>query len=318
VRGVAVGAALVLALAPLHATRATATSWSVTLTASPTDPQPGEPVVLVAVANADVSATPYYIDIYDTTVGRRVAVCGTGRTCTGIAGHDGETARRYVAYLDTFSTGYPPPGVVATSNPVDVRWAYPVSVGSVVTFDGVADLPRFPCPPPPPYGTGPCTGTVTGSTSGHLAGTAHLDAYDVTWTGATGGVKATFSSSEWLCEAGLENVLGTANGTGLAQAASGVVGWYRVAGDAVARPVTAVTARFAFEWERVGATAVVTFTSFDVTLSVAGLGDRLVVTGGRTGAATFVLTNTANVTAPTCDDPLTGVHGQIAGSVPVT
>ena len=68
----------------------------------------------------DVGPTPHYIQIYDTTTGERVAVCGTGTMCvhtmSGRGWHD------FIAYVGSFSLTYPPPNVQSTSNATYVFW----------------------------------------------------------------------------------------------------------------------------------------------------------------------------------------------------
>lgn len=135
--------------------------------------------------------------------------------------------------------------------PLNISPASASTTGGFV-FECTAVLPEFPSP----SGNGTCgsnapvgntavpataAGTVAGTTTGG-------DAYVVVAAGAN-NFSASFSYAEG-CVANEPPVLGTASGTATVTGLTGVKG---------GAPTTA-TATLDFEWVRVGATAVVTFT----------------------------------------------------------
>jgi hypothetical protein len=70
---------------------------------------------VLATASLDVGATPYYIEIFDTTADTRVAVCGSGTTCPGTAVADGDSL---VAFISAEDPNLIPADVKAVSNVV--------------------------------------------------------------------------------------------------------------------------------------------------------------------------------------------------------
>ncbi len=303
----------------LVAVPAGASGCAVHLSASANQVTPGVPVVLQATSTCDVGPTANYLEIYDQS-GPRVASCSTGTTCSGAVTQLAETTRTYVAVIAGFSTTYPPSGVVATSNQVQARWAFVTpgtTVSGAVAFAGETVLPRFPCPPPPPFGTGPCTATLSAAWDGHLAGTFGLDAFDVSWRTDPTGLTATFDYAEWKC-VGTETLLGSAVGTGTAVAVRpDVAGWWQVPGEPFTRSVLRVSARFDFSWIRTGEAAVVSYGTLDIDVEVDGLGQRRIATGGRTGTAALAITGTDQLAVPSCAQPMTNAHAQLAGTTPV-
>jgi hypothetical protein len=72
---------------------------------------------VTATANANVGPTPYYIEIFDENTGSRLAVCGSGTTCSAsftpsLYGSD------LVAFISGSGATLPPLGIVASSNVV--------------------------------------------------------------------------------------------------------------------------------------------------------------------------------------------------------
>jgi hypothetical protein len=64
----------------------------------------------------DVGPTPYYRSIFDVTTGARIAVCGTGTSCTsGPIYLPYNTCHQYVAYVGSSSAVNPPAPVQRTS-----------------------------------------------------------------------------------------------------------------------------------------------------------------------------------------------------------
>jgi hypothetical protein len=78
---------------------------------------------LTATSSIDVTyPNPYYIEIFDQTDGTRVAVCGSGRTCSGLASYSNSTTHNYIAYIAKSGMTNPPPQVQAESRTVTVSW----------------------------------------------------------------------------------------------------------------------------------------------------------------------------------------------------
>jgi hypothetical protein len=180
-----------------------------------------------------------------------------------------------------------------------------------IGFEGTAVLPTFPCPSPYLYGTNPCNGTLSGGWTGHAAGQVAGGTFDVAWVNTT-GLNSSFTYYELNCVEP-STVLGAAHGTGSAAAGPGQIrgDWQSTSG--LARDITNVRLTFEFEWSRAGTTAVITFKSFDVVLSIAGLADQHVAIGAYPATATFVPETVDNPHPPTCSQPLTNVQGQVAG-----
>lgn len=295
----------------------TPSSFQVSLSASPTTTNPGTSSTLSAQANKDVGPTAAGIFIFDQTTGAQVALCGWGTLCQASVTQDAITTHTYVADVaDYWSSGYPPSGIQATSNTVTVTWAPVVATGSAA-FHGTAELSRFPCQPPPPFGDGPCTGSFGGDWAGNLSGAQGTNPYSVSWTTASGSaVHASFQYAEWQCLDGVESALGFAVGSGTASAGPGAVqGKWQVPGEAFPRDVVGVDATFQFTWTRVGNAAVIMLSPMALTVTVSGLGAQTVITSGQNGAASFAVTSSANTTAPTCATPLDDVQGAIAGTI---
>jgi len=111
-----------------------AVTWlAVSLSASPTLLVPGAATTLTAYANTDVGPSPYYIEIFDATIGGRVASCPSGSSCSTSVTQSSPTIRDYVAYIAGYGTTNPPPSVQVTSNTVRVSW-FTVSLSANPTF----------------------------------------------------------------------------------------------------------------------------------------------------------------------------------------
>lgn len=186
-----------------------------------------------------------------------------------------------------------------------------------IVFEGVAGLQLFPC-------TGVCSGGFNGTWAGHMSG-VHYDAtYSVSWKTVAQKVSASFSYLELLCAApGSGAIAGEATGTVEASASftnAEVVGaWYSANPNELPRLITDVSLWAAFEWVRVGNSAVIVLRPTWLHLNVAGLGWRTVLWGTQRGVATFVPTHSDQPQGVvSCDAPLTGVEGRISGTVPLT
>jgi hypothetical protein len=72
---------------------------------------------VTATANANVGPTPYYIEIFDENTGSRLAVCGSGTTCS-LSFTPSLYGSNLVAFISGSGATLPPPGIVASSNVV--------------------------------------------------------------------------------------------------------------------------------------------------------------------------------------------------------
>ena len=116
----------------------TVTWLSVTLGADPTLVGTGGVSTLTAVANTDVGPTPYDLEIFDQTSGTFLAACGTGDTCLTTVSQAAST-HSYIAYISSYGTASPPPGIQATSGTVPVTWrSTPPLAREVSQFAGVS------------------------------------------------------------------------------------------------------------------------------------------------------------------------------------
>jgi hypothetical protein len=75
--------------------------------------EPHGSAVITATTNIDVGPTPYWIEIFN-QAGTRLAVCGSGTTCTGSASCG--TVGAYYGFISSNSTSFPPAGIQASSN----------------------------------------------------------------------------------------------------------------------------------------------------------------------------------------------------------
>ena len=201
-----------------------------------------------------------------------------------------------------------------------------VATTGSATFNGTANLPKFPCEQPPPFGTGPCSGTFSGQWTGSASGTQGTSAFSVEWTTQTTqtnpppppAVSANFIYSEWSCFGGSELGIGQAEGTGSATAGpTHVRGEWQVAGEQFSRPITNLTLTFGFSWARVGQSAVIDLVPVSMKLTVSGFANPVtVISTPLKGYATFVPTSSgSNPHVPSCGEPLTNVKGVIAGGI---
>ncbi len=69
---------------------------------------------VTATTNVNVGPTPYYIEIFNVHTGARVAVCGTGTSCSGVASL-GFGRNDFVAFISGNSTTLPPVSTQANS-----------------------------------------------------------------------------------------------------------------------------------------------------------------------------------------------------------
>ena len=147
-----------------------------------------------------------------------------------------------------------------------------------LVFEGLANLPQFPCPAGPTN----CEGSFEGTVSGEIGGTHLNRPWTVTLRDAT--MTADFFYSDGNC------VRGTASGTATITAGSGAAFGTYDKGESLPRAITGVQITASFQWSRDGITAlVVPIADGDVTVNVADQG-WVTVASGATGAgeAAFV------------------------------
>lgn len=70
----------------------------------------------------NVGPTPYWIQIFNLNTGARIAVCGTGTSCSATVAL-GYGTTNYVAFVSSYSTTLPPLGTQASSNLVAATYA---------------------------------------------------------------------------------------------------------------------------------------------------------------------------------------------------
>jgi Rv2525c-like, glycoside hydrolase-like domain len=130
-------------------------TWlSISLTVSAAYIGPGQSSTVTAHVNTDVGPTPYYIEVFDSTVGANVALCANGATCSVSITQNAATVRSYVAYVSGYGTSNPPPTVQVTSNRPSVVWfgislkasAYALSPGGSTTLTASANADVLPSP----------------------------------------------------------------------------------------------------------------------------------------------------------------------------
>jgi hypothetical protein len=93
---------------------------------------------LTAFANQNVGPTPYYIEIFDEN-GTRVAVCGTGSSCSATV-TPSYAGSNYVAFVSDSSSALPPGSIVASSNVV-LATRLPIPTAPINGAAGAASPP---------------------------------------------------------------------------------------------------------------------------------------------------------------------------------
>lgn len=81
---------------------------------------------LTAYANQNVGPTPYYIQIFNLNTGARIAICGTGTTCSATVS-TGFSKVNYIAFISSSSTAVPPLNTQANSNVLSI--GTPIIIG---------------------------------------------------------------------------------------------------------------------------------------------------------------------------------------------
>lgn len=83
---------------------------------------------LTATSNINVGPTPYYIEIFNIRTGARIAICGSGTTCSTVVPVGFVSRTDYVAFVSSSSTALPPLNTQASSNIVSLGFQlFPVN-----------------------------------------------------------------------------------------------------------------------------------------------------------------------------------------------
>ena len=94
-----------------------------TLSADRTTTRLGTVSQLAATTSADIGPSPFWIEIYDATTGTRLASEPDGTQAFALVVQHLATTHKFVAYLSSNSTTYPPPGIQETSPITFVTWS---------------------------------------------------------------------------------------------------------------------------------------------------------------------------------------------------
>jgi hypothetical protein len=121
------------------------------LTASAYTVPVGTAVTLNSSTTCDIGPTPYYLQIFDATTGALVATWGAGTSFSAVVSQSVPSTHGYIAYLDSFSTSFPPSGVYQQSDTIYVTWEAPPN-NFQVSLSGPSEIP---------FGGGPATYTAT-------------------------------------------------------------------------------------------------------------------------------------------------------------
>jgi hypothetical protein len=120
-------------------------------TASATTVHTGSAVTLTATMTCDIGPTIYWVQIFDTTTGALVGSCAAGTSCSFPVSQSVASAHNYIAYLDRYSSTYPPATVYEKSLNIYVTWEAPPN-NFLVSLQGPSVVG---------YGQGPATYTAS-------------------------------------------------------------------------------------------------------------------------------------------------------------
>ncbi|MHB8664205.1 MAG: fibronectin type III domain-containing protein [Acidimicrobiales bacterium] len=166
------------------------TPWGVVLRADQPTTTANSTVTLTALADQSVNGTGYDIELFDQTTGVFLNACSSGSSCTTGVSQATTTTHTYVAYVSSYGTSAPPPGVQATSNPVPVVWVVPGTTPPPTPWavEIAAD---------PPATTAGSAVTVMAETDQSVSGSG----YDIELFDQTSGVFLNACSSGTSCTA---------------------------------------------------------------------------------------------------------------------
>jgi hypothetical protein len=113
--------------------------WRISLSANPS-PFTFGTTLLTANVNANVGPTPYYIEIFNEN-GTRVAICGSGTSCSATVTPAFPPGSDYIAFVSDSSSTFPPGNIQASSNVVHVTHLFFFPLSPSPTFAPPAALP---------------------------------------------------------------------------------------------------------------------------------------------------------------------------------
>jgi hypothetical protein len=97
-------------------------------------------VTLTVTVNCDIGPTPWWLQIFDATTGAPVASWGSGTSFSTVVSQSAASTHSYIAYLDSYSTTFPPSGVIQQSATIFVTWEAPPN-NFQVSLRGPAEIP---------------------------------------------------------------------------------------------------------------------------------------------------------------------------------
>jgi len=126
-------------------------SSNLTLTASPSTLPVGGTTTLTA-HTVEIGLSPLYTEIYDETTGTRLALCGSGTTCSASVSQAVATTHMFGAYFSQNSAAFPPAGTVEQTPISLVTWtASGYSLTLTSFFDSVTATSSINVGPTPYY-----------------------------------------------------------------------------------------------------------------------------------------------------------------------
>lgn len=81
---------------------------------------------LTVTANENLSGTPYSIEVFDDNTGTLKGSCNSGTTCTLNVNPDQWGDNKFVAFVSSAGSAFPPAGIQASSNVIDVTINVPI------------------------------------------------------------------------------------------------------------------------------------------------------------------------------------------------
>jgi hypothetical protein len=114
------------------------TTWiSITnLTASPQYIAPNQATTITVSASVDVGPTPYWLEIFDGSTGRNVAICAYGRSCSASVTLNGAAVHYFTGYISGYGTSNPPPSVQSATNVYAFWMSVTISASAVALAPG--------------------------------------------------------------------------------------------------------------------------------------------------------------------------------------
>lgn len=130
---------------------------SPSVSVNPTTVAVGATSTVTATTTADVGPSPFFIEIFDTTTATLVQECGFGTSCVASVSQAAASTHGYQVFISPFSTTFPPPGSIESTNLVYVAWSNAgftitlndprvTGIGSPMTVSATTNLDVGPTP----------------------------------------------------------------------------------------------------------------------------------------------------------------------------